>query len=359
MANFTTIVDPSAHFQVVLYTGDGQTGRTVTNDGNSDLQPDFVWIRERSSSGHKLYDSTRGVQKVLATQSTAAETTVAQGLTAFNSDGFTVGSDGGHNQSSETYVSWQWKAAGGTTASNTDGDLTSTTQVNSTAGFSIITYTGKDPIEPLDIGHGLGAVPEVFIIKRRNGGSRNWAYYHKNMSASPQNGYLRLNNAAAYSTASTWWRNEAPTSTIIKTGEQADVNQPNDTFVVYAFKGIQGYSKFGSYEGTGARAYAPFIYLGFEPAFVIIKNADGSGSWLMFDNKRTIINGDFEYLLANTNDAESDTGLSFTDPIDFLSNGFRVLNYDAWANGSGVTYIYMAFAHHPLVTSTGVPNTAR
>ena len=219
MADYTTIDDPSAHFQMANWTGQASE-LVITNDGNSDLQPDFCWIKCRNASQvFALVDTTRGSSKYLTCASTAAEVTDTGRLTSFNTDGFTLGGGSGPvNTEGGTYVGWQWKINGGTTASNTDGDLTSTVQVNQTSGISIFTYTGKDPIEPLDLGHGLGAVPEVFWIKRRNGGSRNWGFYHKDMAASPQNGYMRLNEVNGYAAASTRWRNEAPTSTIIKTG---------------------------------------------------------------------------------------------------------------------------------------------
>ncbi len=371
MAAYTTIDDPSEYFQVTTWTGNTTAPRSITNDGNSNLQPDIVWGKNRTTTGtdHELYDSTRGTGtsynlKPNSTVQEGISTTYGQ-LTSFDTDGFTVNAGGTNddfwNENGSEFVAWQWKVNGGTTASNTDGDLTSTVQVNTTAGISIFTYTGKDPIEPLDIGHGLGSVPDVFIIKRRNGGSRNWGYYHKDMAATPQNNYLRLNSANAVAAASTWWRNEAPTSSIIKTGEQADINQPNDTFVGYAFKGIQGFSKFGSYEGNGDATNGPFVYLGFSPAFVMIKNTETANRpWYMFDNKRRTFNPNGLFLRANTSDGEAND-----QAIDMLSNGFKIRpdalgSYGTSSlNHSGQTMIYMAFAENPFTTSTGIPTTAR
>ena len=373
MAN-TTIDDPSAYFQVATYTGAG-ANQTVTNDGNSDLQPDWLWIKRRNAGyAHALFDSNRGLGSsnppMLESDSTAAENSNQNWISGVGTDSFTIGiNEQNLSNTAGTYVAWQWKVNGGTTASNTDGDLTSTVQVNTTAGISIFTYTGKDPIEPLDIGHGLGSVPDVFIIKRRNGGSRNWGFYHKDMNATPQNGYMRLNTTGGYVAASTWWRNEAPTSTVIKTGEQADVNQPNDTFVGYAFKGIQGYSKFGKYTGTGSGTDdgtfdGPFVYTGFKPSWVIIKRSDGGAEdWNIFDNKRPPRGGsttDGNYInnkiYANQTSAESG---NVYDAVDFLSNGFKIRTGRGGTNTSGGTYIYMAFAENPFVTSTGIPTTAR
>ena len=356
---YTNIDDPSAYFQVATYTGAG-ANQTVTNDGNSDLQPDWLWIKRRNAGyAHALFDSNRGLGSsnppMLESDSTAAENSNQNWISGVGTDSFTIGiNEQNLSNTSGTYVAWQWKVNGGTTSSNTDGDLTSTVQVNQTAGISIFTYTGKDPIEPLDIGHGLGSVPDVFIIKRRNGGSRNWGVYHKDMNATPQNGYIRLNESAGYVAASSWWRNEAPTSTIIKTGEQADVNQPNDTFVGYAFKGIQGYSKFGKYTGNG-NADGTFVYTGFKPACVITKEVSSAGgNWRIFDNKRAGFNEDNYRLTPNETSTES-TAVH----LDLLSNGFKFRNTGTSYNGSGDSYIYMAWGENPFVSSTGIPTTAR
>ena len=356
---YTNIDDPSAYFQVATYTGAG-ANQTVTNDGNSDLQPDWLWIKRRNAGyAHALFDSNRGLGSsnppMLESNSTAAENSNQNWISGVGTDSFTIGiNEQNLSNTSGTYVAWQWKVNGGTTSSNTDGDLTSTVQVNQTAGISIFTYTGKDPIEPLDIGHGLGSVPDVFIIKRRNGGSRNWGVYHKDMNATPQNGYIRLNESAGYVAASSWWRNEAPTSTIIKTGEQADVNQPNDTFVGYAFKGIQGYSKFGKYTGNG-NADGTFVYTGFKPACVITKEVSSAGgNWRIFDNKRAGFNEDNYRLTPNETSTES-TAVH----LDLLSNGFKFRNTGTSYNGSGDSYIYMAWGENPFVSSTGIPTTAR
>ena len=359
--SYTTIDDPSEYFHIQLYTGTGSS-HSVTNDANAgDFKPDWVWIKERSSAGgNKTYDSSRGVQEALQTQSTAGEATTAQGLTAFNTDGFTVGSDGGHNQSSATYVAWQWKANGGTTSSNSDGDLTSTVQFNSTAKFSIILYTGKDPIEPLDIGHGMGEAPDVYIVKNRDRGA-NWGMYHKELTSPAENRNLKLNSSAAEAAESTFWRNEAPTSTIIKTGENASVNVANENFVVYAWKEVQGFSKFGKYIGNGASDAAPatngpFIYTGFSPAWVMIKKISAVDDWLIFDNERDGFDPRVYRLFANDASGET-TGTNNT--IQFTSNGFKIRFHGGSMNTSGGEYIYMAFANSPFATSKGIPTTGR
>jgi hypothetical protein len=360
MADYTNIDDPSAYFTTTLYTGNGST-QDITNDANAgNFKPDYIWTKARGDTGgHAVQDSSRGAGKQFYPSSTSAEEDV-EGVSAFLTNGFSLGSNGTSNADTITHVAWQWKCNGGTTSSNTDGDLTSTVQVNSTAKFSIFLYTGIDPIEPLDIGHGLGAVPEFFIIKSRSISGKYWAVYHKDMAATPQNNYLRLNSTNAVAAASTWWRNEAPTSTIIKTGEQDDINRANATFAGYAWVGVQGYSKFGKYTGTG-NANGPFVYTGFKPAFVMIKPASAVEEWVMIDTARNPINQAMKQLKANSTAAEYN-GASVTNGIDILSNGFKVRTLRTEINTINATYIYAAFAENPFVTSTdtnSIPATAR
>ncbi len=365
MAAFTTIDDPSVYFQIATWTGNTSAPRSITNDGNSDMQPDWVWGKNRTTAGtdHEIYDSNRGtgVNFNLKSSSSGAEgvgTTYGQ-LTSFDTDGFTVNAGGTNddfwNENGSEFVAWQWKAGGGTTASNSDGSITSTVQANTTAGFSIITYTGTGGNETF--GHGLGVAPDMWIIKRRNG-TGSWAVgFNDSDVLGGTSKYLILQSDAAVSTYLNFFGTSAASSTVMRIAGDATIGGSSNTYVAYAFAQKQGFSKFGAYEGTGQRD-GVFVYLGFQPAFVMIKNIDGSGRWTMFDNKRTIANGDFEYLVADDDHAESDTGLGFTDPIDFLSNGFKQKNSDAFTNGSS-TYMYWAWAEHPFVTSTGIPTTAR
>ena len=352
---YSTIKDPSAHFQTKTYTGTNNSN-ALTNDGNSDLKPDFLWIKRRDyDNGHQLLDSTRGVDKILGSELTSAETTLANRLSSFDTDGFTVeSSSGAFNASGEPFVAWQWKANGGTTASNTDGDLTSTVQFNSTAGFSIVTYTGIDPIEPLQVGHGMGEAPDVIIIKNRSS-ARLWAVYHKDLTSPAANRYLILNTSTYGELAnSTLWGNVAPSSTIITTGENAAVNQPNENLVAYCWKERQGFSKFGKYVGNG-NANGPFVYTGFKPALVINRRIDAGGPWTIFDSARCPNNVNNAKLYPHASDAEvTTTG----DPIDFLSNGYKLRGSGSDCNVNGGSYIYMAFAEHPFVAG-GVPTTAR
>ena len=357
---YTNIDDPSAYFQTATYTGNGGSNRAVVNDGNSNLQPDWVWYKSRShATSNILYDSSRGADYYLKSNTEAGEGSDANMFESFDSDGFSLNADSDGNASGRTYVGWQWKCNAGSTSSNTDGNITSTVQANTTAGFSIVTWTGDGSTSGKNVGHGLGAVPKMIISKDRDGTSNlpGWYIYHQ---AIGNQDHIQFTTGAKADSPT--WGDTTPTSSVFSVGGEGAyiaTNQNNIDYVAYVFADVQGYSKFGSYTGTGARANAPFVYTGFQPAFVMIKNADSTGSWLMFDNKRTIANGDMDYLLANTTGVEENSGLSFTDPIDFLSNGFKVLNYDAWANGSGTKYIYMAFAENPFVTSTGIPTTAR
>ena len=353
---YTNIDDPSAYFQALTYTGNSSSPRDLVNDGNSDLQPDLVWVKGRSHADlHLLYDSNRGAGKFLRSSSTATENTGGFGVTAFNTDGFRTNAYAYSNENTHTYAAWQWKANGGTTASNTDGDLTSTVQFNSTAGFSIVTYTGKSPIEPLDVGHGMGEVPDVIIVKNRSS-ARLWAVYHKDLTSPAANRYLQLNTSTYGELAnSTMWRNEAPTTTVFKTGENAAVNQPNENLVAYCWKERQGYSKFGKYYGSGGTGItAPFVYTGFKPEFVIVRRIDSANSWIITDNARGQ-NGINPRLYANSDEAEG----SAADYIDHLSNGFKIRTSAGSMSASGGSYIYMAFAENPFTTSTGVPCTAR
>jgi hypothetical protein len=353
---YTNIDDPSAYFQVKKWTGNAGTN-AITLDGNSDMQPDFMWHKEQNdTNGWHQFDSSRGVTKYFATQSNGAEGTFANYLTSFDSNGFTAGSgDSSMNSSGTAQCSWMWHCNGGTTVSNTDGSITSTVQVNQDAGFSIQAFTGASSGNS-NWGHGLGVTPDVFFVKRRDGAGGWWGHW-KGTSRTASSGnnweYMGLHSTAAATPLSAFNAN----STTITTSNDFVANSAS--YVCYAFVEKQGYSRFGKYIGTGARDYAPFIYTGFKPAFVMVRCSNITGQWLMFDSTRNPYNGDFDYLLANLGNAESDSGLSFVDPIDFLSNGFRVMNYDAWMNGGSNTYIYMAFAENPFVTSTGVPTTAR
>ena len=359
---YTTIDDPSAHFQTEIYAGSGSDDKVVTNSGNSDLQPDWIWIKKRSATGqHVLSDTNRGILKVLNSNSDAAEDSNSEGemVKSVQSDGFTLGdSQAGQGDtnytSGGTYVAWQWKANGGTTSTNTAGtNIDTTVQANTTAGFSLITYTGTGTNND-SIGHGLGAVPHWITVKNRDETNRWTVYHHKNTS-SPETEYLNLQDTTATTDVATRWNDTAPTSTVITLGDNDGVSKANTKYVCYAFTEIQGYSKFGSYTGNGSED-GTFGYTGFKPAFVITKRTDTAKNWYMFDNKRTPFNVIANLIAPNLSSAEdSGTGTY----IDFLSNGFKLRQDFSHMNASGGTHIYMAFAEHPFVSSEGVPTTAR
>ena len=349
---YSNIKDPSAHFQTLLWTGNSTDSRALTNDGNSDLQPDWVWLKNRDLGyNHFLQDSSRGNTKVLNSDSNAAESTYTNMVESFDTNGFTVGFDGSQvpNFNGNTFVGWQWKANGGTTSSNTDGDITSTVQANQDAGFSIVTYTGNTSNNQT-VGHGLGSVPSVIIIRNRTR-TEDWRLNHQRVNSGT--GMIRLNSTDAYNTTGTTLMNVAPTSSVFNISTDWSVNG-NYPFVAYCFAEKQGYSKFGTYVGNG-NADGPFVYTGFKPAFLIMKETSSSGgNWVMFDNKRDLGNVTKTRLFPNLTNADNTT----RNYVDLLSNGFKLRDTDADHNQSGQTMIYMAFAENPFVAG-GVPTTAR
>ena len=348
---YTTIDDPSAYFQTALYTGNGGT-QSITNDGNSDLQPDWLWIKERSStSGHNVMDSTRGVGKHLFPSSTGAEESLNI-VSSFNSDGWSTGASNAINQSSETYVAWQWKANGGTTTSFTEsGDNPGGTyQANQTAGFSIVRFIGTGANGTVQ--HGLGVAPQVIIFKRTDSGSSNWITYHNSIGTG-HNVFLNATNAKD-SDGALYFQNTAPTSSVFTAGGYSQLNENDSPTIAYCFAPIQGYSKFGSYTGNG-NADGPFIYTGFKPAWIMIKSIDSANAWWINDTKRDTFNLSDAHLRADTSDPEQ----GIYALMDILSNGFKLRTSNGQTNANGFSYLYMAFAEHPFVGSDGVPTTAR
>ena len=341
---------PSDYFSTKLYTGTGSS-QSITGVG---FRPDMNWIKTRTRSGynHCIADSVRGSTTIIRPNLTNAEHTYSDSLTSFDSDGFSLGSDsnGEQNKSGDSYVSWNW-LAGGTASSNTDGDLTVTSlSVNQTAGFSIgkitngFTSTGSNSET---VGHGLNAIPKMIILKNIEATS-NWFVYHASLGNTNR---IYLNTTDA-SSSSTIWNNTTPTSSVWSV-RGGDFGTGEDV-VFYAFAEKKGYSKFGSYIGNG-NADGTFVYTGFKPAFVIQKaSSTSSYDWVILDNKRDPFNVADESLYANLSGA-----VQTSNHTDFLSNGFKLRSTAAGNNGSGTTYIYMAFAENPLVTSTGIPTTAR
>ena len=337
------IIDkPSDYFETILYTGNGSS----QNIGGLDFQPDWVWIKSRSlTKDHDLYDSVRGADKPLESNTNVVEQDAGgQGLTSFRSDGFAIGNRSTINSNSATQVSWNW-LAGGTGSSNTDGSISSTVSANTTSGFSIVSYTGNGS-SGSTIGHGLNAVPEVVLIRRRNQ-STDWNFQ---LGYSQ---YLKLNSTDQAIATSGGLVGSGSTSTIT-VDANAYVNASGDTYIAYCFAGKKGFSKFGSYTGNGSTD-GTFVYTGFKPAFLIVRNADATADWVMNDNKRNTFNPNSNMLFANTSGDEN-TG---TARSDFLSNGFKIRSSNSDWNGNGNKMLYMAFAENPFVTSTGIPTTAR
>ena len=341
---FSTIDSPKKYFEAKTYTG---TGSTQSITGLS-FSPDFVWTKTRSTTfAHGLWDSVRGATKKLSSNSTDAEVTES-GLTAFNSDGFTLGSDAGANQNTGSYISWNWDA-NGAGSSNTQGTITSTVSANTTSGFSIVTRTGTGSVGT--VGHGLSAVPSMIITKKRSAVD-NWGVYHKSLGATK---YLCLNLTDASGTSSSPFNNTEPTSSVFTVGTGSTWNASSATFVDYCFAEVKGFSKFGSYTGNGSTD-GTFVYTGFKPAFILTKKYTEIGdNWVIFDNKRAGYNVTNYRLYPNVSDAEETTVL----PVDLVSNGFKFRAGTGNVNNTGQTYIYMAFAENPFVTSKGLPVTAR
>ena len=348
---YTNIDDPSAHFQTAIYTGNGGSDRAIVNDGNSAMQPDWVWYKSRSNAtSHITYDSSRGDGPYLKPSDNGDEGTDAQMFESFDSDGFSLNTDTDGNGSGRTYVAWQWKANGGsvTTVGESGSNPGFTRQTNTDAGFSIIAYTGTGSNGT--IAHGLPSTPEMIIFKRRNA-DQVWATWHQGIGDDYK---LVLNSTDAKDADGAFMNSTLPTSSNITVGgASVNTNADGGTYICYAFSPIQGYSKFDKYVGNGV-ADGSFVYTGFKPAFVIVKRSDSANNWIITDNARGM-NGANPRLYADLADAEG----SAADYIDHLSNGFKIRTSAGSMNTSGGTYIYMAFAENPFVTSTGIPTTAR
>ena len=357
MAVYTTINDPSAYFQTLLYTGNA-TGRSLDNTGNSNLKPDWIWAKKRSAvQNHTVTDSSRGVGNILFPDGGDAES-ATQLVTEFRTNGFGINNNALINDNSATYVAWQWKANGGTTTTNDAsstgvGSIDSVYQANTTAGFSIITYTGTG--STATIGHGLNSAPEMIITKARSDG-HSWLV-GCTADSSDLSSVLVLQSTAASVTA-TGNYNAAPNSSTYQVVSAGGTNNNTDTYVAYVFHSVQGYSKIGSYTGNG-NVDGPFVYTGFKPAWLLTKRTDYSDNWRLVDSTRYPFNdGSANCLLPNKTNNETDSGAR---NLDLLSNGFKVRTNDPDSNSSdgGSTYIYMAFAESPFVSSEGVPTTAR
>ena len=351
VAGATASTTANKYFDATTYTGNGTvlgSTQTITNAGS--FQPDLVWLKSRSNAqDNNLYDAVRGISgtgsPALFSNLTDAETTyTGYGVSALNSNGFTlIGNGGLSNNNGFTYVGWQWRASNATAVTNTSGSITSTVSANTTAGFSIVTYTGNGTAGAT-IGHGLGVAPSMMIAKNRSSGgsaSYEWTVYHTSLGATKA---VFLNDTGAAATDAGYWYNTAPTSTLITVPSNTRTNVNGSNFVIYCFAQVAGYSAFGSYVGNGV-ADGPFIFTGFRPRYFILKNITSAQSWSVQDTSRSPYNVGSAVLLPNSSSAE----LTGTDFVDILSNGFKIRHSSSGNNNNnGDTYIYMAFAENPF-----------
>jgi hypothetical protein len=344
---YTNIDLPTDYFNTVLYTG---TGASNARTGVG-FQPDWVWIKGRSgATDHGLYDAVRGVQNQLESNTTTAETAEATGLTAFGTDGFTVGALAQLNTSSATYVAWNWLANGAGVA----GDNSSTISANSTAGFSIIKYTGNGDTSASAPSYSTGIGGTDLVIYKRLDSTGGWTIQCRFLTISITGSYLLLNSTIAQTASGTTVGNFGATIRPRWTDATNGNNINGASYIAYCFVSKKGFSKIGSYTGNGSTD-GTFVYTGFKPAFVIIKPSSYANSWLILDNKRNTFNPVKTRLEADGSGADSST----LDYADFLSNGFKIRTSNGHPNTSGGTLIYMAFAENPFVTSGGIPVTAR
>ena len=344
---YSTIPKSTSYFETELYNGSG-SAQSITG---LNFQPDWVWIKRRSSTrGHTLFDVVRTATYGIYSESNDVQSVGATSLTAFTSDGFTLGTDDRVSGSGHTYASWNWKAgtavSGATTGSGTA--KTYTGSVNTTAGFSIINYIGNSG-SGHEIPHRLGVTPKMIIVKCLNQ-AQGWTVYHQSLgSGTPQNYWIRLDETGGQTSASDIWNNTAPNATNFTVGDSDNVNGGLN-YIAYCFAEKTGYSKFGSYTGN-ASTNGPFVYTGFKPAFVIVKSTSSGRDWILGDNKRLGYNNGNKYLVPNSTSAEA------TFDIDYFSNGFK-LKTSGNPNVSGETYIFMAFGQ-PIVSTNGDIATAR
>ena len=341
---YTTINKSTEHFDIRTYSASG--GGSVSDVA---FQPDFLWFKNRTGAGdHGLMDAVRGITKILHSNDNNAEATSngSNDFNTFSSNGFNYGASSALDTGSGTPCTWLWKANGSGSA-NTAGTINSTVSVNTTAGFSIVKFTGTGA--NATVGHGLGAVPKMIILKKTNGGA-DWIVYHNSMGNTKA---LKLNTTAALSTDTGYFNSATPTSTLFSLGNDGFSNGSSATIIAYCFADVQGYSKMGSYTGNG-NANGTFVYTGFKPAFVMAKNTAVTSSWEILDSTRNTFNPTAKSLFPDGTGVEYD----YTNRVDLLSNGFKWRTTSS-PNESGNSIIYMAFAEAPLVGTNNVPCIAR
>ena len=347
---YSTIPKGSLYMNTKLYTGNGGT-QTISGIG---FQPDLVWGKGRTSTEHhQLYDAVRLATKVIYSNETDVQATKSTGLTAFNSDGFVLGSDDGLNKNSISQVAWNWKAGGGQGSSNTAGSINTTyTSVNTTSGFSISQYTGTGSAGAT-VGHGLGVAPKMIIVK---GLTYADVWLVGGDSLGGWNKEMYLNGANTVATNNNAFNGVAPTSSVFTLGSGNGTNKSGDTYIAYCFADVKGFSKMISYKGNSSTD-GTFVYCGFKPAFILTKATATGEGWQIYDNKRLGFNATEKVLYPNTSSSES----TLTGGVDFLSNGFKWRTGDGGVN-SGQLYACMAFAENPFVATSGtsaIPVTAK
>jgi hypothetical protein len=338
----STIVKGNTVMDATLWTGTN-ANLTITNAGT--FKPDFIWVKARTAASHNLIDSVRGSHQVLLSDTTGAEqtSTGASGILSFNTNGFSLGTDtstsGQTNANAVPFVGWQWQAGQGSSSSNTNGSITSTVSVNASAGFSIVIFTGNGLTSSgQTIGHGLGVTPAFIVTKKRSSGTTDfgWSTYH--VSNGTANIWLNLTNAK---NPGNW--NTAPTSSVFSPPDLLYCNESGQTYVAYCWTPIAGYSAFGSYTGNGS-ADGPFVYTGFRPKFVMVKSTSNAENWITLDTARDSYNLATKTLYPNSSSAEE----TLYNHADMLSNGFKFRTTNSGTNGSGYSFIYMAYAENPL-----------
>ena len=343
---YTTINKPQDHFNIKLYTGNASTN-AQTGVG---FQPDWLWFKNRVDTyNHHVFDVIRGVNKQLQVDSTGAESTYSTSMTSFDSDGFTLGNNNNINYNGNKHVAWCWKA-GGTASSNSNGSVTSTVSANTTAGFSIVKWTGTGSVAT--VGHGLSSAPTAIIIKNYSRAGENWRYM--NIPALGNTTSLQLDNYGQTGGGSAIFNDTSPTSTVFTVGTAASVNYSGSTMIAYCFHNVRGYQKVGNYNGNG-NANGVFVYCGFKPAWILTKNKEADEDWKLHDIKRDGYNRKNDFLQPSNSGAESGT----SNQIDIVANGFKIRNTNTAMNANNDGIPYIAIADRSLVGSNGVPTLAR
>ena len=348
---YAAISKPSLHFNTLQYEGNGSNSHAITGVG---FKPDFVWIKseDQNSYDHMLFDKVRGDVAGpydIRSNLTNVQSTDSSGLVSFDTDGFTL-NNGGYVNHASTFNSWNWKGSNATAVSNSDGSITSSVNANTAAGFSIVKYTGAG--SDATVGHGLGAVPTMIMIKSITTTAHDWVVYHQGMGNAKAIA-LNLSNVEYGATA---WQSTTPTNQVFYIKGGANSVSGSMDFIAYCWTDIKGYSKMGSYTGNG-NTDGTFVYTGFKPAFVNFKRTTGAvANWQLWDNKRDIDNPVERAMHPDTNSLSSND-----QDIDFLSNGFKIRSNQGHLNANNVNFIYQAFAEEPLVANVGtsIPATAR